>query len=232
LVNEEVLVRKKGLIFKTGLLVFIGLLMYAGIRMGIRYILIPKGYIALYILKVIMNPLFFTAFLAILFLVPRSSYFRNLVLLIIMLILTIPIIIISYKTAIYDPLSFNKYNYIHYQEITYPFKAFSGEIQYSPNMHLATSKNVWASSITKNIDELMCLFNVYFDAGAKRASFIFTDDLDQLISEAMDRDFNYILITTDEWDHLVSESALAADLQGRYRILTEDQGEVVLLARK
>lgn len=232
LINEDVLVRNKVVIFKTGLWVFLGLVMYAGMRIGMRYILPPLGFEPFYVFNVIMNPLFFTAFLAVLFLVPRSSYFRNLILLLTLLILTIPIIIINFKTAIYDPLSSNNISFSQYQELTYPFKAFSGEIEYSPDMRLATSTNVWPSYITKNIDEFMCLFNVYFGAGATRASIIFSDDLDQLISQARDQDFNYILITTDEWNHVLSEPSLAADLQGSYRISTEDQGKAVLLTRK
>jgi hypothetical protein len=203
------------------------LVLYAGIRIGMRYILAPMGYNLVYVLNVIINPLLFTALLAIFFLVPRSSYFRNLFLFILLLFLTMPTIINNFKMAYYSPP-----NYKRYEETIYPFKAFSGEIQYFPALRLATSTNVWISDLPKNIDEFMCLFNVYFDAGTTRESFIFTADLDQLISQAMDQDFDYILITTEEWNRILSEPSLLTDIQGSYRILTEDRGKIVLLTRK
>jgi hypothetical protein len=227
LIEEDVLVANKGLIFKTCALVFLALVLYGGIRIAMRYLLPPLGIRIDYVIFVIMNPLFFTALMAIIFLVPKSSYFRNLALLFTLLILTLPIISYNFKTARNVPL-----NFASYQKDTYPFRVFAGEIKFFPGLHLATSTKVWDTPITKNIDELMCLFNVYFDASATRASFIFIDDLDQLLSKAMNQDFPYILITTDEWNHTLSNSSLAADIQESYRIFTEDREWYVLLSRK
>jgi hypothetical protein len=227
LIEEDVLVANKGLIFKTCALVFLALVLYGGIRIAMRYLLPPLGIRIDYVIFVIMNPIIFTALLAAIFLVPRPSYFRNLVLLFTLLIMTLPIISYNFKTARNVPSTFSSY-----QEITYPFRVFAGEIKFFPGMHLATSTNVWDTPITKNIDELMCLFNVYFDASATRASFIFSDDLDQLLSKAMDQDFPYILITTDEWNQTLSKPSLAAEIQESYRIFTEDREGYVLLSRK
>jgi hypothetical protein len=99
-------------------------------------------------------------------------------------------------------------------------------------MRLATSTTVWNSVLTKNIDELKNLFNVYFDAGTTRESFIFIDDFDQMLSQATSQEFNYILITTQEWNHVLSQASLAAEIQESYRILTEDRKWYVLLMRK
>jgi len=192
-----------------------------------RFLLPPLGIRLDYVIFVIMNPLFFTAIMAVIFLVPRSSYFWNLVFLSTFLIMTLSIIIFNFKNTRNVPS-----NFASYQKDTYPFRVFAGEIKIFPGMHLATSTNVWDTPITKNIDELMCLFNVYFDASATRASFIFTDDLDQLLSKAMDQDFTYILITTDEWNQTLSKPSLAADIQESYRILIEDRKWYVLLMRK
>ncbi|MGZ4008684.1 MAG: hypothetical protein ACXVJV_16080 [Mucilaginibacter sp.] len=232
LINEDVLVRNKTLIFKTGLLVLLGLGLYAGIRIGMRYVLPPLGLNIITVTTVILIPLLFTAMLAVIFMVPKTSYFRNMVILLSLVILFGTTIIFNVKTAINDPLSSNNVNFHRYQEIIYPFQAFSAEIKYSPTMHLATSTGVWSSNLTKNIDEFMCLFNIYYDAGATRQSFIFSDDIDQLISEARVQNFNYILITTDEWNHLISEPPVAADLQGSYQVLTEEKGKFVLLTEK
>jgi hypothetical protein len=227
LINEDVLVRNKALIFKTGLLVLMGLGLYTGMRVGMRYLLPPLGLSVITVTTIILIPLLFTALLAVIFMVPRSSYLRNIIILLTLLIITMSTIIINFKVS-----SSNTVNYDRFQEIIYPFRVFFGEIQYSPTMRLATSKNVWDSSITKNIDEFMSLFNVYFDAGTTRQSFIFSDDIDQLVSQARDQNFNYILITTDEWNHVLSEPSVVADLQGAYRVLTDDQGKFVLLTRK
>jgi len=232
LIEEDVLVRNKVLIFKTGLLVFLGLVLYAGLRIGIRSIFPPLGISVAYLITVIVNPLFFTTLLAILLLIPNSSYYRNLVVLLTMLILMISSLIFNFKTAINSPISLNNIRSKQFQEIIYPLRAFSGEIQYFPDMRLATSTTIWNSVLTKNIDELKNLFNVIFDANATRGSFIFTDDLDQLLSKAMDQDFTYILITTDEWNQTLSKPSLAADIQESYRILIEDRKWYVLLMRK
>lgn len=228
LINEDVLVRNKTLIFKTGLLVLLGLGSYAVIRIGMRFLLPPLGLNIITVTTVILIPLLFTEMLAVIFMIPKTSYFRNMIIFLTLLILTISTIIINFKVS-----SSNTAKFDSFQETTYPFRVFSGDIQYSPNMHLATSNFVWTSNITKNIDEFMSLFNVYFDAGATRKSFIFSDNLDQLISQARDQRFNYILITADEWDQLLSsEPSVAAGLQGSYQVLTEEKGKFVLLTRK
>jgi hypothetical protein len=227
LINEDVLIRNKATIFKTGFLVLLALGLYTGMRIGVRYLLPSLGISGTYFIAVIANPLLFTVLLAVIFLIPKSSYFRNMVLFSTLLILTIPIMIINFRAVIDSPS-----NYSYYQETIYPFKAFSGKIQYSPTMRLATSTMVWSSGLTKTIDEFMCLFNVYFDASATRQSFIFSDDIDQLISGARAQNFEYILITKDEWNTLNIEPFITSDLQGSYQVFIDDQGKFVLLTRK
>ena len=84
-------------------------------------------------------------------------------------------------------------------------------------------------AITKNVDEVMSLFNIYFDAAATRVNFVLVEDSAQIGEDLSEMFYDYVLLTGAEWDQLAATDDFDSALLSHYQVYSGNDGRLILL---
>ena len=112
------------------------------------------------------------------------------------------------------------------------WSAFKDEIEIQPDTQFYLTYAVLDQhelKIGKNIDELVALFNVYFDTATTRQNFTYVDDPQNISADLLAGSYDYALITMDDWIAMQEPKDQLASVKSSYEITFEPGGDFVLL---
>ena len=87
----------------------------------------------------------------------------------------------------------------------------------------------YSPKIGKNIDEVLALFNIYFNASATRENFVFVEVPENISEDILADSFDYVLITMHDWIAMQDDPVLLEQVRARYSIEFGGGGDFVLL---
>jgi len=186
------------------------------------------------LLSVVVEPILLTLFLVTTITTQRLSTKTSALLAILLIALLITPVRRNYKTMLIQ-----RPNWESSQQAFYPFSAFKEELQYTPHMRAYVVLPLWETvgfaSITKNLDEVICAYNVYFNAYATRENFYVTwqTDPQALLNDILTGDYTHVLLRLSDWQNITEDFPQAyPSLTQRYDLFSEPGNLLVLLKAK
>ncbi|MGD0004161.1 MAG: glycosyltransferase family 39 protein [Anaerolineaceae bacterium] len=116
----------------------------------------------------------------------------------------------------------------------FPFSAFSDQIHFSGSMKMYVSTDIppRLGMLSLNVDELLSMFNVYFDANAVRQNFVYSKSPQSISAAIIQQNFNYVLLTAQDWAQVEATPDGLAKVKNVYQVLQEPTGRLILLKPK
>lgn len=116
----------------------------------------------------------------------------------------------------------------------YPLSAFAGQIHFSGSMKMYVSTDIPTrlGMLSLNVDELLSMFNVYFDANAVRQNFVYSKSSHQISADIIQQNFNYVLLTAQDWVQIEANPDGLAEVKNAYQVLQEPTDRLILLKPK
>jgi len=116
----------------------------------------------------------------------------------------------------------------------YPYSSFSEEIHFQQDMKMFVSFNAWkvlgVSGYCNTLDDVLDLFNIYFNASSTRNNFTVSSDPTLISSIVTSTSYSYILISEGDWQAIPdSEQSI---LEQRYIQIEDKQSLLVFLQAK
>ena len=216
---------------RAGVLSFVVIILLLVIRIIMRFALPKLGVDNSLFLVNIYEPAIFSTILAIAFFWKRISFPQSAVITILIISL-----LISPLSTNFRMMFLTHPNQVTSQTIFYPFSAFSDEINFTPNTRMLISLNTWQAVgnpySTKNVDEVMDLFNVYFNANSTKSNYTIEMEQTAVKVEILNSQYSYALISMEDWKYLTSDPLTSHTLNLKYQIYFEPKNLVVLLKAK
>ncbi len=206
-----------------------GLIIVIGIRVLLRLIIPPLNYDLGSVVLLMYYPVFFTFLLFSLFFFTERPVWHLINFFIVVSLLWAPI------ASNFRAMFIVKENHQEFTKIVLPFSEFESEIEFFPEMRFFASYHAFRASKTdmvKNIDELLSLFNVYFDAQSTRESFVFQEDNQNISEDLLFEDFDYILLSSVDWMRVQRNEDNLEQMLERYQVYFGDGERLVLLVEK
>ena len=147
-------------------------------------------------------PLLLTLLFASLFLLP-DKLTRNIVNLVIIVSILLSPMITNFRL-----MFITRMNERIFTQAVAPLSEFEDKITFFPEMRFYSIDSVFEGArirIGKDINELMVLFNVYFDASATRENFTFVNAPHDVYPDIVAEVYDTVLITHDEWQGIESD---------------------------
>jgi hypothetical protein len=119
-----------------------------------------------------------------------------------------------------------------FSEVVLPFAEFEAESNFADAESLYLTHRVFDGpelKIVKNEDELLALFNVYFDASATRQKFTYKQDPADISGDLLSESYDYALITMDDWIGMQAPEDKLNKVKEVYEVLFGSGGDFVLL---
>jgi hypothetical protein len=120
---------------------------------------------------------------------------------------------------------------VRVQERFYPFSSFTDQIKYTSSMKMYVSllvpQEMQMLSADKN--ELLSMFNVYFDSSAVRTNFTYSKSPDTIPDDLRKTDYDYVLLTTKDWQVITSDVANASMIEAKYQVFYDPRQSLVFL---
>jgi hypothetical protein len=116
----------------------------------------------------------------------------------------------------------------------YPFSTFAGQIQFSAPMQMYVSTDIppRLGMLSLNVDELLSMFNVYFDASSVRRNFVYSKSSRPISTDIIQQSFNYVLLTTQDWTQIEANPDNLAKVKNKYQVFQESSDRLILLKPK
>ncbi len=116
----------------------------------------------------------------------------------------------------------------------YPFSTFAGQIQFSVPMKMYVSNDIppRLGMLSLNVDELLSMFNVYFDANAVRRNFVYSKASRPISTDITGQKFDYVLLTAQDWTDIEANPDDLAKIKNAYQVVPESTGRLILLKAK
>ena len=113
----------------------------------------------------------------------------------------------------------------------YPLSAFAGQIHFSGSMKMYVSTDIppRLGMLSLNVDELLSMFNVYFDANAVRQNFVYSKSSHPISADIIQQNFDYVLLTAQDWAQIEANPAGLAKVKNTYQVLQEPTGRLIFL---
>jgi hypothetical protein len=121
----------------------------------------------------------------------------------------------------------------YYQRIS-PFSDFSNLIQFTPSMKMLISLDISKSYqlLGTGLDDMVGLFDLYFDKPAGRKNFTVVDDRDVLLTDVFRGTYDYVLMTIGDWNSISKQSNNYGQITMFYNVKSNDSGEIYFLQKK
>ena len=206
-----------------------GLFVVIGIRVLLRLIIPPLNYDLGSVVLLMYYPVLLTFLLFSLIFFTNRPIWHMINFLIAVSLLWAPI------ASNFRAMFIVKENNQEFTKIVLPFSEFEDEIEYYPEMRFFASYHAFRASrvdMVKNIDELLSLFNVYFDAQSSRENFTFVEDTINISDILQEADYDFILLSALDWLRVQRDPELFAQLLEQYQVNFGDDERLVLMVAK
>jgi hypothetical protein len=144
------------------------------------------------------------------------------------------------------PLSYNQkyifrepYQAKMFNEYYSPFITYKDQIKYSDGMKMYFSvripdeaKAIGKRALSSNRDELLAIFNLYFNGKTTRSNFILGLFPDKTGEEITAEKFDYVLLSNTDWQMVSANLSWEKEIQQMYTFYPDPAGQVVLLVKK
>ncbi len=197
-----------------------------GIRFLMRFVAPLMDWNLQAVVSLYYYPLLLTLLFASLFLLP-DKLTRNIANLVIILSILLSPFITNMRLMFITRMNERIFN-----QAGLPLSEFEEEISFFPEMRFYSIDSVFEGArirIGKDINELMVLFNVYFDASATRENFTFVHAPHDVYPDIVDEVYDYVLITNVEWQEIESNPQQYDTVTNLYETLFSHTGQWVLL---
>jgi hypothetical protein len=116
----------------------------------------------------------------------------------------------------------------------YPLSIFAGQIHFSNPMKMYVSTDITPrlGMLSLNVDELLSMFNVYFDANAVRRNFVYSKPSGSISTDIIQQNFNYVLLTIQDWTQIEANPDGLAKVKNVYQVVQEPTDRLILLVSK
>ena len=204
----------------------VGVVFAVGIRVWLRLVIPAQNLDLGSVVTLMYYPLLITLLFVLLFLFKEDLYANALNCLIVLSLMVSPV------ASNFRSMFVVKENYKDFQQVVLPFSEFEDEIVSDADMRFYATYAVFDRAelkIGKNEDELLSLFNVYFDASTTRENFTYSENPQDISADILAEGFDYVLLTMDNWIGMqVPEEELVA-VKAQYTFTVGSGGDFVLL---
>jgi hypothetical protein len=116
----------------------------------------------------------------------------------------------------------------------YPFSTYAGQIQFSAQMKMYVSTDIppRLGMLSLNVDELLSMFNVYFDANAVRRNFVYSKSSRPISADITGQKFDYVLLTAQDWTEIEANPNDLTQVKITYQVFQEPSARLILLKAK
>jgi hypothetical protein len=116
----------------------------------------------------------------------------------------------------------------------YPFSTYAGQIKFSVPMKMYVSTDITPrlGMLSLNVDELLSMFNVYFDASSVRRNFVYSKSTRPISTDITGQNFDYVLLTAQDWTQIEANPDSLAKVKNVYQVIQEPTNRLILLKAK
>jgi len=207
----------------------IGLALAVGIRLLLRFVIHARGLDLGSVVTLMYYPILITILFASLLLFKEKLIWQVLNILILFSLMVSPV-----ASNLRSMFIFRE-NQAQFKEVVLPFVAFEEEIDFTRETTFYMTYDVFDQhelKIGKNVDELVALFNVYFDASATRDNFIYKEGPTDITGDLLSGAYDYALVTMDDWIAMQEPEEKLSQVKAAYEVVFGSGGDFVLLTAK
>jgi hypothetical protein len=207
----------------------VGLAIAIGIRVFLRLVIPAKGLDLGSVVILMYYPILITVLFASLFLFREKLIWQVVNALILISLMISPV------TSNLRSMFIFKENQAQFTEAVLPFIEFEDEIDFDRSTNFYFTYDVFDQhelKIGKNVDELVALFNVYFDASATRQNFTYQENPLDISDDLLSESYDYALITMDDWIAMQQPEEQLDRVKEAYTVQFGSGGDFVLLIVK
>ena len=204
----------------------IGLAAAIGIRLLLRIIIPARGLDLGSVVTLMYYPVLITILFASLFLF-RGKWVWQVVNAVILISLMVSPVASNLRSMV-----ILRENQARFIEVVLPLVEFEEEIDFNRDSRFYITYAVFDQhelKIGKNIDELVALFNVFFDTDATRENFTYVEAPEEIASDLLSGSYDYALITMDDWIAMQEPEDQLVQVKAVFEIVFGSEGDFVLL---
>lgn len=215
--------------WKTFLLLAVGFVFLIGLRSFLMFLSARLNWQYSDFLTNIFYPIMLTALVGVIFLIRKYDKFS----------VVIPVLILF--SLLFYPITqrFKQFIFVHpnqarVAERFYPFSAFSSQIEPSDDMIMciAPAMTLDRYMLSDNVDELLSMFNVYFDKQTSRSNFKYFSSPQKIPTQLDQYHCKYALMTTSEWETAAEDKIAKQAVLQSFRASIDPENILVLLTRQ
>lgn len=146
---------------------------------------------------------------------------------------------------LFTPLSYNQkyifrvpYTTGMFNEYYSPFITYKNQITYSDGMKMYFSvsipdeaKAIGKRALSSNRDELLALFNIFFNGKTTRSNFILGYP-NKIGGEITAVKYDYVLLSNTDWQQVSANSSWEKEIMQMYTFYPDPSGQAILLVKK
>ncbi|RPI88080.1 MAG: hypothetical protein EHM41_02675 [Chloroflexi bacterium] len=203
------------------------ILLYA-FRVYIHHLMYDQNWENAYLLEtVILIPITLMVLLGVIFLFRVGSIYQTIFTTMLLVVLLIYPLSQNIKSIVFE-----RPNVQRVEERFYPFSSFASIIKFDDDMKFFISTNVpWElHMLSDNIDELLSMFNIYFEKNSRRNNFIYSTQIESFSGGIYSEKFDYILLTSREWNALSRSQVQLLLVEKGYQLHNDESDKLVLLS--
>ena len=180
-------------------------------------------------LDTIYYPLLISILLAFILLIRRFTWMSSIIPLICIFALLLAPLAHTYKYIFRVPNTTASFNLLYY-----PFIAFEEKIHYSPEMSFYLSPNIENElhMLSLNRDELVAMFNVFFDGRARQSNFTIGWEPEKILEDITRQTYDYVLLTGVDWNNISANLIDKNSLEEIYTHWVDSGKQIVLLSAR
>jgi hypothetical protein len=177
----------------------------------------------------IYHPILLFLLLGFVLIVRRMNWLNILLPVTLILALLMAPLLYNEKYIFRIPYATNYFN----QEFA-PFIAFQDQIHYADKMTMFFSSNIQteANSLSYNRDELVAMFNIFFNGRTSRSNFYLGYKPDTMGEAITTQSFDYVMLSTNDWSLISSNLVWEKVIQSKYNSYSDPAVKVILLVKK
>lgn len=207
----------------------IGLVIAVGIRVLLRLVVPARGLDLGSVVILMYYPILITFLFASLFLFREKWIWQVVNALILVSLLVSPV------TSNLRSMFIFRENQEQFNEVILPFVEFEDELDFNQSTNFYFTYDVFDQhelKIGKNVDELVALFNVYFNASTTRQNFTYQETPADISDDLLSKSYDYALITMDDWIAMQQPEEKLDRVKEAYEVQFGSGGDFVMLISK
>jgi hypothetical protein len=176
----------------------------------------------------IFNPLVFSLFVGLLMFLNKQTAVTSAILIACLFCLNMYSIRDTLKAWVFGTVTARQQGF---DWLFYPYASFSSQLEYDAEMTLLIPVDIhtMAGMLGGNEDEIMDMYNVYFDSSAVSSNFIYERDLAQLPIDLLENDYTYAILSKKEWGNMIEQPGFQSEMAEKYNFYYDPLEVLVLL---